>query len=137
MSAPTFGEQAQQKNAAVPNPEYPAAGGIIPTSDPANQFGEPEHGSPAWHLAEAEEYAARADEAVADGRLDIVTAHLLAATANAQIGALKLAFRQDAMLAEMRETLLGLGFAADNISRESGATRVTLEAIHRDHFPRS
>lgn len=61
--------------------------------------------SPEWHLAEAEEHLLEADVLAAAGALGEATARLLAATANAQIGALKLALRQEHLLERVTDDL--------------------------------
>lgn len=76
-------------------------------------------GSPAWHALEAEQHLAEADklasQAAGDPFLaDTITRRLLAATANAQLGALKLALQQDIMLGDMNATLSELKRHADD-----------------------
>lgn len=54
-----------------------------------------------WHLEQAEEHLAIADDFAARNFTDAAVTRLFAAAANAQIGALKLALQMDAMVAEL------------------------------------
>lgn len=76
--------------------EFPPVESPAPSN--VSESSGPEHGSPEWHLAQAEEHLSRADKIV---KLNgDPTGRLLAATANAQIAALKLALQQDRLIAE-------------------------------------
>jgi hypothetical protein len=74
----------------------------IPPPLPEGAPSEPER-SPEWHLAEAEEHLVEADVLASAGSLGEATARLLAASANANIAALKVALRQEQLLHEIRE----------------------------------
>lgn len=66
----------------------------------------PAHGSAAWHLDEAAKHLEKADRAAVNHQDP--TARLLAAIANAQVGALKQAIELDQALAELRAQLIDL-----------------------------
>lgn len=66
--------------------------------------------SPSWHMDEAEAHLAAAEKLADRARTDpeaaaSLTRRLLAASAQAQLGALKLALQQDVVLVEMRSVL--------------------------------
>lgn len=73
----------------------------------------PPNRTPEWHLAEAEDHLAVADEMVRAG-FD-PTARLLAASANAQIGALKLTARMEMLVSMIDDSVRAMQRAADEI----------------------
>lgn len=79
--------------------------------------------SPEWHLAEAEEHLLEADVLASSGALAEATARLLAAAANAQIGALKLALRQDALLGLAEEHLRDINRATTDTEHNTRRPR--------------
>lgn len=69
--------------------------------------------APSWHMDEAEAHLAAAEKLADRARTDpeaaaALTRRLLAASAQAQLGALKLALEADRTLEDMRQTLVDI-----------------------------
>lgn len=78
----------------------------------------PEHGTPAWHIDQAVEHLAKADQLASTGSPQGAMVRALAATANAQIAAAKLALEGDAMLADLLGQVRQLNTHAEFVAIE-------------------
>lgn len=87
-----------------------AAGAAVPSSIDETP---PPNRTPEWHLQEAEEHLAVADDQQRRG-FD-PTARLLAAAANAQIGALKLAVRMEGLVSLIDDSARAVQRATEEI----------------------